>query len=113
MAKKKHKTPAHLDYLFERQIITKKMYEDFWEGYWDNKKSRDKERYVNHFVSDLQLELPMKKRRSGTVTISIEAAREQAKQIGGFVVRRNKQGRFSKTGKHFQAVVRGKRNKNR
>jgi hypothetical protein len=109
MVKKKHKTPAHLDYLFERKVIKKAQYEDFWEGYWDNKRSRDKARYVDNFVSELQMELPMKKRGSGTVTISIEAAREQAKEIGGFVVRRNAQGRFSKTGKRYQAIARRKK----
>lgn len=109
MAKKKHVTPKHLDYLFERKVIKKEQYKDFWSGYWDNRRKRERERYVDNFVSDLQMELPMKKRGSGSVTISIEAARAQAKEIGGYVVRRNKQGRFSKTGRHYQAVVRKKR----
>lgn len=106
MARKKHKTPKGLDYLFERKVITKSQYEDFWDGYWGKKRSRDREQYVNNFISDLQMELPIRKRQSGTITISRVAAEEQAKQIGGYVVRRNAKGRFSKTGTHYQAVVR-------
>lgn len=109
MAKKGKKgTPPDLDHLFHRHLISRKQYAEFWEGYWDNKSKRDKSRYVDRYISDLQLELPMRKRSSGAVTISIRAAEEQAKQIGGYVVRRNKQGRFSRTGEQFQAVVRGR-----
>ena len=29
-----HVTPHELDYLFDREIISTKDYEDFWESYW-------------------------------------------------------------------------------
>lgn len=109
MPKKKHKTPEKLDYLFERKVITKANYKEFWEGYWGESRTRDRERYVNNFVSDSQLELPIKRKRSGTITISLQAAKEQAKEIGGYVIRRNSKGRFSKTGRRYQAVVRRKK----
>lgn len=111
MAKKKHKTPPDLDYLFERKIVTKTNYIDFWEGYWGESKTRDKKRYVDKFVSDLQIELPFKKWKSGTVTISRRAAEEQAKNIGGYVVRVTKSGRFYKRGRFFMAIKRRTRKK--
>jgi hypothetical protein len=107
VAKKKHKTPKHLDHLFERKVIKKSQYEDFWEGYWNNKRERDKTRYTDRFVSELQMELPYAKRiHSGTITWSVEAAREQARQIGGYVMRVNKNGKPSKRGKFFRAIYR-------
>lgn len=109
MTRKKHKTPEKLDYLFERRLISKKQYSDFWEGYWGEHGARERNRFVDNFVSELQEELPLGKKRSGTVTISIEAAKKQAKEIGGFVVRRNTKGRFSKTGHRYQAIVRRKK----
>jgi hypothetical protein len=106
MARKRHKTPKHLDHLFERKVIRKSQYEDFWEGYWKNSRERDKIRYTDNYVSDLQRELPFKTRmHSGTITWSIEAAREQAKQIGGYVMRVTKTGKPSKKGKFYRAVV--------
>jgi hypothetical protein len=109
MAKKKHKTPEKLDYLFERRLVTKATYKEFWSGYWGESGSRNRSRFVDNFVSELQGELPLKRRSSGTITISIKAAREQAQEIGGYVVRRNAKGRFSKTGHRYQAIARGKR----
>lgn len=104
MARKKHKTPEKLDYLFERRLITKSQYAEFWGGYWEEKRQHDKDKFIDNFISDLLEEENV----SGGMTLHIEAAKEQAEKIGGYVVRRNKQGRFSKTGKRFQAVKRGK-----
>lgn len=109
MAKKKHKTPKGLDYLFERHVINKKQYADFWDGYWGEHGKRNRNRYVDRFVSDIQIEIPFPKRRSGTLTTSRATAEDQAKQIGGYVVRRNSKGRFSRTGSRYQAVVRRKK----
>jgi transcription initiation factor TFIIIB Brf1 subunit/transcription initiation factor TFIIB len=106
MAKSKHKTPKHLDHLFERKVVTKQNYADFWEGYWGNKRSRDRDLYVDKFISDLQLDFPIKEKRSENITTSLRAAKQQAKEIGGYVVRRNKKGQFSRTGRHYQAVAR-------
>jgi hypothetical protein len=94
--------------LFQRKVIGKKQYREFWDGYWGNKRSRDKERYIDKFVSELQLELPIKERTTGTITRSIEHAKQQAKEIGGYVIRRNKRGKFSKRGQFYQAVKRRK-----
>ena len=107
MAKKKHKTPEHLDYLFERHTISKSMYEDFWEGYWENKRlRRSEQKYLDLFVSANQLELPFNKRiKSGSITFSKSAAEEQAKIIGGYVIRVTKTGRRSKRGKFWRAIV--------
>lgn len=107
MARKKHKTPKRLDYLFDRKVIGKKQYRDFWDGYWKEERSRDREKYVNTFVSDLQLSLPASRRNSGTLTISVNEAKRQAEEIGGIVVRRNKAGRFSKSGATYQAIKKG------
>lgn len=99
-----------MDHLFERKVIKKYQYEDFWEGYWNEKRDRDRIRYTDRFVSDLQMELPYQKRvYSGTITWSIEAAREQAKQIGGYVMRVTKRGKPSKRGKFYRAIVRRKK----
>jgi hypothetical protein len=107
MTKKKHVTPEHLDHLFKRKVIKKSQYEDFWEGYWSEKRERDKIRYTDRFVSELQIELPYEKQaHSGTITWSIKAAREQAKQIGGYVMRVTKRGKPSKRGKFYRAIVR-------
>jgi hypothetical protein len=104
MAKKKHKTPSRLDYLFERKLITKSQYREFWEGYWGETRQRSKDNFVDQFILDLQSE----ESTSGTITRNREAAEEQARKIGGYVVRRNAKGRFSKTGHSYQAVVRKK-----
>lgn len=109
MARKKHRTPEKLDYLFERRVISKSQYADFWEGYWNERGKRDRNRFVDNFVSELQIELPTGKKKSGTVTISRRSAMEQAREIGGYVVRRNARGRFSKTGQRYQAIVRRKK----
>ncbi len=112
MTKKKHVTPRHLDHLFERKVIKKSEYRDFWEGYWGTSRERERMRYADRFVSNLQRELPFAKRKhSGTITWSKQAAQEQAEQIGGYVVRVTKTGRPSKRGKFYRAIARRKRGK--
>lgn len=108
--KKKHKTPPGLDYLFERHIITKASYQTFWEGYWGNKRQRDRESFVDHYVSDLQQELPFDKRaQMGTITAIRSHAKEQAQRIGGYVIRCTKRGKPSRYGKYFRAIRKGKK----
>jgi hypothetical protein len=113
MVKKKHKTPDHLDYMFQRNVIYKSQYADFWEGYWDAVNNRRSEqRYIDSYVSRNQLEIPFKKRsRSGTITFSRAAAEEQAKNIGGYVIRVTKTGRRSKHGRFYRAIAPRKRKK--
>jgi hypothetical protein len=105
MVKKKHKTPEHLDHLFLRNVIDKKQYGDFWSGYWEGKRQTEKDRFVDKFIKKLQMELPLGKKKPGNVTISRLAAQEQADEIGGYVVRRNAKGKFSKTGQYYQAIA--------
>lgn len=89
------------------------MYEDFWEGYWEEKRlRRSEQKYVDLFVSANQLELPLNRRtKSGSITFSKPAAEEQAKIIGGYVIRVTKTGRPSKFGKFYRAIRRGKKAK--
>lgn len=89
------------------------MYEDFWEGYWEEKRLRHSEqKYVDLFISANQLELPFEKRTaSGSVTFSRSAAEEQAKIIGGYVMRVTKKGKPSKHGKFFRAIRRKRKGK--
>lgn len=84
------------------------MYRDFWEGYWEEKRLRHSEqKYIDLFVSANQLELPFEKRSyTGSITFSRVAAEEQAKIIGGYVVRVTKRGKPSKRGKFFRAIKR-------
>jgi len=86
------------------------MYENFWEGYWEEKRLRHSEqKYVDLFISANQLELPFKKRtQSGSITFSRSAAQEQAKIIGGYVIRVTKTGRPSRRGRFYRAIKRKK-----
>lgn len=116
MPKKKHKTPAKLDHLFERDVIDEDDYRDFWDGYW---KSRNRDRYVDEWIGEEEEEetvvvtvVPRAEappQRSGKPTKSLRKAKQDAKRIGGYIVRRNKNGRFSKRGKTYQAIRRRKK----
>lgn len=53
MAKKKHVTPKHLDHLFERKIVTRENYKEFWDGYWGESGPR-RRRYVLDFQKALE-----------------------------------------------------------
>jgi hypothetical protein len=87
------------------------MYQDFWEGYWEEKRLRHSEqKYVDLFVSANQLELPFQKRtKSGSITFSKASAQEQAKIIGGYVIRVTKSGRPSRHGRYYRAIKRRRR----
>lgn len=105
-------TPKELDHLFERRIITKGDYEEFWSGYWKHRghKQHYVDRYVNEMAEqNIRGSLPVPK--VGTVTEILDTARLQAKLIGGFVVRRDSRGRFAtkEKGVKFQAVRRRKK----
>jgi hypothetical protein len=108
VARKKHETPEHLDHLFHRATISRSMYAEFWEGYWRNKElRRSEQRFVDDFVSRNQLYLPFKKRtHTGSITFSKKAAREQARIIGGYVIRVTKTGKPSKHGRYYRAIRR-------
>jgi len=85
------------------------MYEDFWSGYW--KKGVNRERYWQRYVGAIEDEGAPPAGKSGAMTVVRKTAVAQAKQMGGYVVRRDKRGRFSKHGTRFQAVKRRKHGK--
>jgi hypothetical protein len=84
------------------------MYEDFWSGYWKKGVHRDK--YVERYIGSIEEGGPPAS-KVGIMTVVKGTAEFQAKLIGGYVVRRDKRGRFSKRGTRFQAVKRGRRKK--
>lgn len=112
MAKKKHETPEHLDYLFERHIIEEESYGDFWERYWSGN-ARERRDLEQEYIESAAEELPEPEKAerlsSGKVTRSKAEAGRQAKAIGGYVIRRNAKGQFSARGKHYQAIRRRKK----
>lgn len=110
-------TPDELDYLFERDVIDEEDYAEFWVGYWKAESSpnlQDKDEYINEWLEVARLrdggelggigqgELPL----AGVVTQFKDTAERQAVAIGGYVVRRDKRGRFSKRGRKYQAIKR-------
>ena len=101
MARKK-KTPAHLDYLFERSIIDADDYADFWKRYWKGN-AGDRKALVREY-KQLVIDYGDTRRVTGVVTKSKRDAASQAKAIGGRVVRRNAKGQFSKRGHYYQAI---------
>jgi hypothetical protein len=107
---KKHETPPELDYLFERDIVDEEDYGSFWEDWYGAKNKSEKQNVINDW-----LELAAKdeekntKEIAGVVTRNRKDAERQAKSINGRIVRRNAKGRFSRTGKSFQAIRKAKR----
>lgn len=104
-------TPDELDYLFERDIIDEEDYIEFWSQYWKMDEFEREELITDYLeiANTNNIEGQTDLKLSGVVTELKTTAVRQAKAIGGVVVRRNKQGRFSKTGKRYQAVKRGAR----
>lgn len=121
MARKKHKTPPELDFLFDRDFIDEEDYKEFWPRWWKaNELQRNN--IINEYQEKVsQLEIFSKEDHFPTKGIVYTAskftsvaearakAESEAKHIGGFVVRRNKNGRFSRNGSKFQAIRRRKR----
>lgn len=108
--KGKHQTPEHLDYLFDRDIISEDMYRDFWNEWWKSSPSERNE--MIQFYTGEEEEEPEfieTQKEKMMPTISRAEAERQAKAIGGYVARRNSRGRFSKRGKFYQAIRRKKR----
>lgn len=107
MAKKKHETPPELDGIFKRGIITEDMYREFWPDWW-KRNAKERADLIEFYVGeshDNEPELPL----VGSLTKDLGEAKRQAKAIGGYVIRRTKSGRFSKRGKTFQAIRRGRK----
>lgn len=116
MAKKKgkHSTPDNLDPLFKRGAISEDVYQDFWSEWWRAKSDQQRDRLIDFYITESieerideaieegegVAELPL----HGSVTKVRSTAESQAALIGGYVVRRTKNGRFSKHGHYFQAI---------
>lgn len=108
MAKKKHKTPPDLDHLFSRHVITEDMYSDFWSEWWKTKPS-GRQALLNFYMEEGEPEYIADTLKHPEPTQFREEAERQAKAIGGYVARRNSRGRFSKTGRTYQAIRRRKK----
>lgn len=112
LSKKKHVTPGELDTLFARGVVFEQDYQEFWKTWWG---SNENER--SDIITDLLAEVVEeqsdtafdKKGITLHVTKNKDAAEKQAAIIGGYVVRRNAKGQFSKRGRHYQAVKRRKK----
>jgi hypothetical protein len=97
-------TPDDLDYLFERDIIDEEDYAYFWQQYW-NRNAQGRLDLVNEFLEIAADNEELTGRTLfGVVTKNKRYAMEQAKIIGGKMVRRNRRGQFSKRGTLYQAV---------
>ncbi len=109
-------TPDDLDYLFERDIIDEEDYVDFWASYWKRDEA-GREELVNEYLNIAAIaegeqgEGGTSLQLSGVVTQVKQTAIDQAASIGGYVVRRDKRGRFSKRGHYFQAIRRKRHDK--
>jgi hypothetical protein len=112
MAKGKGKgTPDDLDHLFERNVIDEEDYAYFWSEYW-RRDDIGRERLINEFMEIASDNEELTGQAlAGTVTKIKATAVEQARIIGGKVVRRDKRGRFSKRGRSWQAVNKGNKKK--
>jgi hypothetical protein len=107
---KRKGTPDDIDYLFERDIIDEEDYVDFWTSYWAQSTKKGRLEVVEDFLEiAAQDETKTDKTLAGVVTKTRSVATRQSKLIGGKVVRRNARGRFSKRGKFYQAVRKGKK----
>lgn len=94
----KHRTPKHIDHLFQREVIPEAEYKEFWPRFWKADNAREQKRVVADFSG------------ASVVTKNKAEAEADAKRLSDelgerFTVRRrDKRGRFSKRGKHFQAI---------
>lgn len=104
---KKKSTPAELDYLFERDIIEEDDYREFWSEYWERETPEERQEWIDEWM-DEYIEEEEDEITSGQPTKNRDRAEEEAARIGGYVVRRNAAGQFSKNGHTFQAVARRK-----
>jgi len=107
---KKGGTPPELDYLFERDIIDEEDYGSFWQEYKQAKSKQGRQNVINSYL-ELASENEEKntKQIAGVVTRNRKDAERQALSISGRVVRRNAAGRFSRTGRSYQAIRQPKR----
>ena len=112
--KRKHDTPDWLDKFFERRVIKLEQYADFWDGFWRRRNEDTARKYVEEWKKEnieagvVIPSTPKKRRKTYTTKFKKEAER-QAKKLGGYVVRRNAKGQFSRRGRTYQVIVRRKK----
>jgi len=111
--KAKRATPPELDFIFDRDLISEDDYGEFWKE-WFSSNQRGKQDIIDRYLEESgsktekgETELPLK----GIITKDKKVAQNQARSINGFVVRRNRTGKFDKRGHFYQAVRRGKKEK--
>lgn len=97
------KTPKELDYIFERHLVKESDYAEFWRRWWEDEEIA--EEYLDETGKEVEF-VDREPISSYAVTRVKKTAEWQAKLLGGYVIRRNKQGKFSKRGKFYQAVRR-------
>lgn len=102
MARKRHKTPKRLDKFFQRAVVDREDYQDFWSRWWSANESERKEiiEELTEEKTEQELHEP---------TRDYEEAKRRAKELGGWIVRRGADGRFNKRGRTYQAVTRKKK----
>ena len=97
--RKKHKTPKHLDRLFERKVITRGMYGDFWGGYWE---SRNRSYYTDRFLKEVA-ELPdipyYVSKKTRKISFRTKAQRSAAAKKGWITRRKNARKANSRMGR--------------
>lgn len=105
MPKKKGKgTPPELDFLFERDLIEEDDYREFW-GRWGKANKKERDRIINSYLEE-EAEEDQEEPIAGIITKNKKLAKDQARIINGYVVRRTSNGRFSKRGHFYQAIRR-------
>ena len=106
MAKKgKKSTPPGLDHLFKRHIINEAEYRSFWPAWWEATTDDERQELIEFYSGDEEEEEEKPKKHYAPTKVR-KTAEKQAREIGGYVVRRNSKGQFSKRGKIFQAIRR-------
>lgn len=100
-------TPAELDFLFARNIVSEEEYKEFWPRWW-HATPNEREDILNEYLEEDAEDFPEQPIKA-TLTRDKNLAKFQAELINGYVTRRNKKGRFSKRGVYYQAIRKGKR----
>lgn len=106
---RKRKTPEVLDFYFDRDVISEADYRDFWPRWWKGSGQQRRE-----IIRELDLAVEASKVEQFPtfyVTRSLARAKEDAKRVGGYVVRRDKSGRFNSRGRFYQVIHPAQRRK--
>ena len=114
MAKKGKKgTPAELDFLFRRQLISENDYRHFWRD-WHRSNRSEKQEIINEYKQQFDEIAKLEKKyikHKGKIYTGKEArskAEKEAKKTSGYIVRRDRFGRFNSHGKSFLVINRKK-----